>query len=108
MKRSDALTRLSHDHQHGLAVAQRLRRATDETADSERDRFLAFWNDEGREHFRTEEDLLLPTFARHRDPSDEAVVRVLVEHVELRRRALDLEGGSAPTADELHDLEVGS
>lgn len=32
MKRDPALARLSHDHQHGLAAALQLRRATEETA----------------------------------------------------------------------------
>jgi hypothetical protein len=36
MKRSDALVPLSRDHHHGLAVAQQLRRATEQTAASAR------------------------------------------------------------------------
>jgi hypothetical protein len=103
MKRSDALAHLSRDHHHGLVVAQRLRRAVQETAGAAREAFLTFWDQEGRAHFRIEEEVLLPAFARRGSPEDDAVVRVLVDHVDLRRRAADLAAGPAPP-DELHEL----
>jgi hypothetical protein len=64
MKRSDALAQLSRDHHHGLVVAQRLRRAADTTAGAAREAFLTFWDEEGRDHFRIEEEVLPPAFAR--------------------------------------------
>jgi hypothetical protein len=45
MKRDLALTRLSRDHQHGLAVALQLRRATAETAPTAGAAFAAFWEE---------------------------------------------------------------
>jgi hypothetical protein len=42
MKRSDALVQLPRDHHHGLVVAQRLRRATPETAAAARTAFLEY------------------------------------------------------------------
>jgi hypothetical protein len=48
MKRHSALTALSRDHQHALAVAQRLRRATPDNADEAAAGFRAFWEAEGR------------------------------------------------------------
>jgi iron-sulfur cluster repair protein YtfE (RIC family) len=104
MKRSDALAGLSRDHHHGLVVAQRLSRATAETASAARDSFLGYWNDEGHLHFAIEEDVLLPAFARHHAPDDPAVVRVLVDHVDLRRRAADLRETATPTPESLHEL----
>ena len=104
MKRSPSLIRLSHDHQHGLAVALELTRATDENAAHARQRFLTFWHEEGRDHFRAEEEELLPAAARHLEPQHEAIVRVLVEHVELRRRASDLESERVPGIDSLRAL----
>ena len=56
MKRSKALIPLSHDHQHGLAVALDLTRATEETAAAAAGAFVAFWRDEGQRHFREEEE----------------------------------------------------
>lgn len=104
MKRSDALIPLSRDHHHGLAVAQQLRRANQETATNARAGFLSFWQAEGQHHFRVEEDVLLPTFARHGPADHEAVVRVLVDHVELRRGAASLKAQPRPALEDLHEL----
>jgi iron-sulfur cluster repair protein YtfE (RIC family) len=104
MKRSDALAHLSRDHHQGLVAARRLNRATSATASAARDAFLEFWDHEGHEHFRIEEDILLPALARHHSPADDAVVRVLVDHVEIRRRAADLAADPTPPSDDLHEL----
>lgn len=104
MKRSGALAPLSRDHHHGLVVAQRLARATVETAVDAREGFLSFWATEGRRHFQIEEEILLPAFERHGAAEDEAVVRVLVDHVEIRRRADDLGADASPRLELLHDL----
>ena len=88
MKRSDALAELSRDHHQALFVAQRLIRATDATAEAAHAAFEEFWNRE-RHHFRIEEEILLPSLARHVPADHEAIVRVLTEHVDLRRRAAD-------------------
>jgi hemerythrin-like domain-containing protein len=100
MKRSAALAPLSRDHHHGLVIALKLSRATDRAPAAA---FLEFWHAEGRRHFQIEEDLLLPGFARHGAADHPAVVRALVEHVDLRRRAQDLERGGEPLAA-LHEL----
>ena len=104
MKRDPALARLSHDHQHGLAVALQLRRATADTAPVAEAAFDAFWNDEGRRHFRAEEEALLPAVAQWVPPAHEAVVRVLVEHVDLRHRAAVLARTPLAELDDLHAL----
>ena len=104
MKRSDALVQLSRDHHHGLFVAQQLNRATPDTAAAARSAFLAFWEQEGREHFRVEEEVVLPAFARHGSPAHEDVVRVLTDHVELRRLAADLAADPSPAPEALHTL----
>jgi iron-sulfur cluster repair protein YtfE (RIC family) len=86
MKRSEALIELSRDHHQALRQAVRMKRATDADADEVRADVLAFWREEGAKHFRIEEDILLPGFAAAGDPGDEAVVRVLVDHVWIRER----------------------
>ncbi len=68
----------------------KLKRASDETAAEARQGFLDFFAREGRRHFRIEEELLLPAYARHGDATEDDVVRVLTDHVELRRAATDL------------------
>jgi hemerythrin-like domain-containing protein len=102
MKRSAALAPLSRDHHHGLFAAQKLRRATADDAPQARAAFLEFWSTEGNHHFRVEEEVLLPAFARRGAHDDPAVVRALVEHVDLRRRAQSLAGESP--LDALHEL----
>jgi hemerythrin-like domain-containing protein len=104
MRRAAALETLSRDHHQTLVVAQKLRRATVDTAPRARRAFLSFWETEGRHHLRSEEELLLPAFARHGDAGQDAVVRVLVEHVDLRRRAADLQARPDPPLHELREL----
>jgi iron-sulfur cluster repair protein YtfE (RIC family) len=86
MKRDPALTDLSRDHHQALFRAMRMKRATEEDLDEVRDDVLAFWSDHGAQHFRIEEDILLPAFATRSDPGSEAVVTVLVDHVWIRER----------------------
>jgi hemerythrin-like domain-containing protein len=104
MKRSPSLAPLSHEHQHGLAVALQLSRATVELALTAKAEFISFWEEEGERHFRLEEELLLPAAARHLPAAHEAMVRVLVEHVELRRRVADLALTPVPELEDLHAL----
>jgi hemerythrin-like domain-containing protein len=84
VKRHPALTPLSRDHQHTLAIAQRLRRATPETAEQALAAFLAHWELEEKLHFRIEEEVLLPAYATHGDPGHPMLVRVLVDHLSIR------------------------
>ncbi|MET0973374.1 MAG: hemerythrin domain-containing protein [Thermoleophilaceae bacterium] len=86
MKRDPALTDLSRDHHQALFRAMRMKRATEDDVDDVRDDVLAFWSDHGAQHFRIEEEILLPAFATRSDPRSEAVVTVLVDHVWIRER----------------------
>lgn len=104
MKRNEALQPLSRDHHRALEIALKLRRATDADVETIRREFVAFWHDHGALHFRVEEDVLLPAFARHGDAAAPEVVRVLTDHVEIRRRAEDLEAATPRTRQELGDL----
>ncbi|HEY1357718.1 MAG TPA: hemerythrin domain-containing protein [Thermoleophilaceae bacterium] len=89
MERSDALKPLSRDHHRGLFVAMKLKRADERTASEAREAFLDFFRSDARRHFRIEEELLLPAYARHGSAEEAAVVRVLTDHVELRSAAAD-------------------
>ena len=85
MKRHPALAPLSRDHQHTLAVALRLRRATPATVEQAVAAFLAVWELEERRHFRVEEEILLPVYAAaHGDPSHPVILGVLVDHLRIR------------------------
>jgi iron-sulfur cluster repair protein YtfE (RIC family) len=90
VKRHDALAQLSRDHHQALFHAMRLKRATDEDAAEVLENFLDFWHDKGHLHFRAEEEVLLPAYSAHADASAEPVMRVLVDHIEIRRAAHEL------------------
>ena len=104
MKRSEALRALSHQHHQGLFAALRLKRAGPETAAEARKVFLDFFQREGSRHFRAEEEFLLPAFARHTGADAPAIVRVLTEHVDLRRGGQDLERSTDPNPATLREL----
>jgi hemerythrin-like domain-containing protein len=102
MKRHPALVPLSRDHHHALVIAQRLRRATPETATEAARAFLSHWDAEEKLHFRLEEELLLPAYAAHGECAHPAIIRMLLDHMLIRRDAARL--AVAATPELLHDL----
>jgi hemerythrin-like domain-containing protein len=98
MRRHPALQSLSRDHHQALVIAQRLRRAGDRGAAEAQAAFLDFWRTECAAHFRAEEEVLLPRFAAAGGADSAAVARVLVDHAEIRLRALRLQGGPVSAA----------
>jgi hemerythrin-like domain-containing protein len=102
MKRHPALVPLSRDHHHALVIARRLRHATTQTAAETTRAFLAHWHVEQKQHFRLEEELLLPAYAAHGAPNHPAVLRMLLDHMLIRRDADRL--ADAPQLELLHDL----
>jgi len=104
MKRSPALVSLSHDHHQALAIAQKLRRATADTASDARAAFVAYWDGHGRGHFRLEEEILLPAYASHGDAHHPFVARALCDHVAIRARADALLADESPDPAVLHEL----
>jgi iron-sulfur cluster repair protein YtfE (RIC family) len=84
VKRHPALSQLSRDHQHTLAVAQRLRRATSQTAAQAVAAFLAVWELEEKLHFRAEEEVLLPAYAAQGEAAHPVILTVLADHLRIR------------------------
>ena len=99
MKRHRSLHPLSEHHHHVLVQALLVRRAAGEPAGKRAAalraaarNFLRFWKSKGRRHFREEEEVLLPAFARHaRLEENPAVVLMLSQHAVIRARMYDLE-----------------
>ncbi len=102
MKRHPALAPLSRDHHHALEIARRLRRATTQTAPESARAFLAHWDAEEKLHFRLEEELLLPAYAAHGEPDHPAIVRMLLDHMLIRRDAAQITANASPEL--LHDV----
>lgn len=107
MKRAEALRPLSREHLVALLAAKALREADDPVAAG--CDFLAFWEEHGRDHFRVEEEVLLPGWAAWGELDRPGVARMLDEHLAIRREAFRLGSGTLPLArihalgDLLHD-----
>lgn len=84
MRRSAALTPLSHDHQHALDAALRLRRDGDGAAVAH---FREFFEREGRRHFEIEEQLVLPALPADDPEWAPGVARVRDDHSAIRAAA---------------------
>jgi hemerythrin-like domain-containing protein len=92
MKRHSSLHPLSQHHHFALIQALGMRRATEMPAEKrdaavarQTEKFLAFWHKTGIAHFREEEEVLLPAYARHtRLNQDAGVIRMLADHAEIR------------------------
>ena len=91
MKRAEALRHLSREHLVALLTAKRVREAVD--LEQARKTFLGFWEEDGRRHFRVEEEVLLPVWATHAEVDRDGVARMLEEHLAIRRDALRLAAG---------------
>jgi hemerythrin-like domain-containing protein len=93
MRRSAELAILSREHHHALELALRLKRASPEQVDALAADASEFCRRESNEHFRLEEQFLLPSLGRHTGTDDPDIRRTCNDHTELRRRFGELEGG---------------
>jgi len=95
MKRSDELAPLSRDHHQALFVAMQLQRGAEDAGDA----FLGFIAGHGSDHFRIEEEIVLPAWLAADAGADGGMAaRVAAEHLELRSRARLLRAGSLDDA----------
>jgi hemerythrin-like domain-containing protein len=93
MKRSPELRDLSEQHHHGLVAARQLRWAAQGKIPLELTvtQFLERWREGIQPHFRLEEEVLLPGYARVVPADHDLIVRTLTEHVALRRAVRAME-----------------
>ncbi|HWZ55572.1 MAG TPA: hemerythrin domain-containing protein [Verrucomicrobiae bacterium] len=114
MKRHPSLHPLSQHHHFALIQALEMRRAAEApvekraaTVTRQAEKFVRFWHKSGHVHFREEEEVLLPAYARHaRIDEDADVVRLLGDHAEIRAAILDFEQRIA-AKDEIQAEEIG-
>ncbi len=98
MKRHPSLHALSEHHHHALVQAFLIARAAKEPLGRRRmlfrraaREFLRFWQRTGRQHFREEEEVLLPALARHVAlDTQPAVLQMLAQHADIRGRIEEL------------------
>ncbi len=99
MKRHASLHPLSQHHHFALIQALGMRRAAEAPGEKraaavkhQAEKFVRFWHKTGHVHFREEEEVLLPAYARHtRLDRDADVMRLLADHAEIRAAVLDFE-----------------
>jgi iron-sulfur cluster repair protein YtfE (RIC family) len=110
MKRSAELRDLSVEHHHGLVAARRMRLAsTGETPLAPAiEGFHQAWQDEIAPHFRQEEEVLLPAFARAAAADDPLIARTLTEHADLRRSVAELDEAGSPEERRRLAGEIGT
>ncbi|MUV36741.1 hypothetical protein JNUCC1_00545 [Lentibacillus sp. JNUCC-1] len=90
IKRHDSLQPLSRHHMIGLHVALKLKRAGTEQSRLTNEEIIqdlkAFWEPDGQNHFREEEEILLPAYAAYTDINQPEIVNMLLEHVIIRSK----------------------
>jgi hemerythrin-like domain-containing protein len=99
VKRHPSLHPLSQHHHFALIQALGMRRAAEAPAEKrdaavqrQADKFVAFWHKSGVVHFREEEEVLLPAYARYvRLDQDAGIMRLLADHAEIRAAVEDFE-----------------
>jgi hemerythrin-like domain-containing protein len=99
VKRHPSLRPLSQHHHFALIQALEMRRAAEAPAEKrdaavqrQAEKFIAFWHKTCIVHFREEEEVLLPAYARHtRLDQDAEVMRLLADHAEIRAAVQDVE-----------------
>lgn len=108
IKRHKGLHPLSHHHHHALVAAHRLMKAgTEESKFSLKELpgiLRTFWHNEGQQHFREEEELLLPLYARYGSLDRPEIIDMLLEHVKLRSLIMQALEQEAPSAEFLRAI----
>ena len=97
LKRDKALHILSHDHHHGLILAQLIKKGSPQyknlpnTTEGKKDYSIKFYNDKLVKHFEDEEKILFPTVNGKDDEIDNLVEEIITEHKKIKQLINQLE-----------------
>lgn len=97
MKRHESIIPLSHDHHHGLILAQLLKPGAPEykglpnDSDGKSEYAINAWQTELKVHFRNEEEILFPSVKERNDKLDQLIKEILEEHKALETLFTELE-----------------
>ena len=100
MKRHKSLMPLSHDHHHGLILAQLIKKGAPEYKDLPKDPghkkayALDVWENELKKHFDNEEKILFPFIAGRSREIDILINEILNEHAQIKSLFNSLETGN--------------
>ncbi|GGM29357.1 hypothetical protein GCM10011351_14320 [Paraliobacillus quinghaiensis] len=85
MKRHEALYPLSHHHHHTLVMANQLKKADENSSIQQMTRdVIHFRETDGEDHFRDEEEVLLPLYAQYESVDIDEIKEMLIQHVQIR------------------------
>jgi len=112
IKRHKALHILSHDHHHGLVVAQLLKKCSPDyknlpsTTEGKKDYSIIFYYDELIKHFDDEEKILFPVVNGKDDEINNLVEEIIIEHKKIKQLINRLESDEdvENTLDELGNI----
>lgn len=105
MRRHKNLIGLSHDHHHGLRLAQLIKKDAPVYKDLPNDvegkisYTIKAWEEELKYHFKNEEEILFPAVENRDDKIDELIDELLVEHEEIEYKINQLK-----TSDEKEEI----
>lgn len=96
--RHEAMRELSRHHHHALTVVLKIRKTliegvAPEVVEQLRKDLKHFWVTGGQEHFREEEEILLPAYARYASPRHEEIIEMLIEHAQIRALVAAIDEG---------------
>ncbi len=112
MERHKALHSLSHDHHHGLILAQLIKKGSPEypylpkTLGGKIEYAISFYNDELVRHFKDEENILFPIVKSRDDKVDDLINVILNEHKKIKAlvSSLKKDQDSEDVLDDLGNL----
>jgi iron-sulfur cluster repair protein YtfE (RIC family) len=112
IKRHKALHILSHDHHHGLMLAQLIKKGSPQyknlpkTTEGKKDYSIKFYNDELIKHFDDEEKILFPVVNGKDDEIDNFIEEIITEHKKMKQLINQLESDEdvENTLDELGNI----
>ncbi len=110
IKRHPSLQPLSRHHFHGLVIAQNLLRAGTEpdslAIPDVRSDLAEFWSSGGRDHFREEEEILLPAYSRYAPLDRPEISEMLMEHIRIRSLVDQIVNRQVDNETVMHELGV--
>lgn len=112
IKRHKALHILSHDHHHGLMLAQLIKKDSPQyknlpdTTEGKKDYSIKFYNDDLIKHFNDEEKILFPVVNGKDDGIDNLIEEIITEHRKIEQLINQIESDEdvENTLDELGNL----
>lgn len=111
MKRHKCLVALSHDHHHGLMLAQLIKKGAPEYKDLPKDLYSKIkytknsWENELKLHFENEEKILFPFVKGKDNQLDILISEIIEEHLTIKNLVKDLDY-SDKDEEKLNDLGI--